>query len=354
MNDKSKGIYISSVDTLRVAAIAAVILIHSTTTTLQYLDHNVNIGFISLFLNQSARFAVPLFFLISGFLLELNYRNNVSYSIFFKRRASKILIPFIFWSLFYFLIGNGLDFKSLLSNKFLEVLLEGKASYHLYFIPILIIFYLLFPILHKFINFLKNPLVLIPIIIGQGMILFNDYYGEGINIHSSLRIACLVFAMFLVGMVASHYWDKIISIFDKFKILIILSTFILQFIIFFHVKDLTATQQTTKYIYNQYSPANYIYTILVALILGSQIKSSKIMEGIIVKLSKLTFFVFFIHVFILTLIWDMVLKKIILTDGNLLLLNFWFDLFIFFIVTFISFSLAFIAHKIPGLSRITG
>jgi surface polysaccharide O-acyltransferase-like enzyme len=65
---------IKSIDSLRGLSILAVLLIHTTTRTLEASNFNI-VGFSwTLFLNQIARFAVPLFFLISGLVLEISYK----------------------------------------------------------------------------------------------------------------------------------------------------------------------------------------------------------------------------------------------------------------------------------------
>jgi len=49
---------------------------------------------VAIFLNQIARFAVPMFFMISGFVLELNYDGNTGFWQYLKKRFSRIFIPY--------------------------------------------------------------------------------------------------------------------------------------------------------------------------------------------------------------------------------------------------------------------
>jgi surface polysaccharide O-acyltransferase-like enzyme len=134
---------IKSIDSLRGLAILAVLLIHTTTRSLEASNFNI-VGFSwTLFLNQITRFAVPLFIIISGFVLELSYHEE-SYWLFIKKRFSKIFVPYTLWSIFYYLLIYNQNHDS-----FIRVILTGNASYQLYFIPTLCIFYITFPILHK-------------------------------------------------------------------------------------------------------------------------------------------------------------------------------------------------------------
>lgn len=354
MDHSKKTTYLFSIDALRVIAILAVLLIHSTTKTLQTLDHNVLIAPLSLFLNQASRFAVPLFFLISGFVLELNNREGLSYITFFKKRASRIVVPFLFWSTIYFLIGNGFDFGNLFSLRFLKDIFYGTASYHLYFIPTLILFYLSFPFLHSIIKIIKNPFVLCCIVILQTALQFKDYYFSQLPIQEDLRIATLSISMFILGMVASHHKENIFAFIKKYFIFSVLSLFSLSVIIFFHVKNLTLIKHTSGYIYNQYGPLNYLYTALIASVLFYTLEKTQFLRKIFITFSKLSFFVFFIHVLILETIWNNLVTFYIKTYGKQILTNILFDPLVFLIVACISFTIAYLVHKIPNVYKITG
>ncbi len=354
MDHSKKSTYLFSIDALRVIAILAVIFIHQTTITLQILNHNVSAAPFSLLFNQASRFAVPLFFLISGYVLELNNKNHFSYPVFFKKRASRILVPFIFWSGLYFYIGHKFNIESLFSFRFIEDLVTGQSAYHLYFIPTLIIFYLLFPFLHKILTYIKNPLFFILIFVFQIVIAFYNYYVQSIPVHQDLQVAILVFSMFFIGMASSHYKDQIFSFTKKYLLFLSIILLGVTAYIYIHVYDLTVRFQTTSFIYNQYGPLHYIHTVLFALVLSYIIEKKQILKRFFIILSKLSFFVFFIHVLILQNVRIGVINGLIEKGGNGFLKNFWFDPLIFILVCSISFLIAFTVHKIPYASKITG
>lgn len=354
MDNSKKNTYLFSIDALRVIAILAVIIIHVTTKTLQTLDHNILLAPYSLFLNQVSRFAVPLFFLISGFVLELNNKNNLSYITFFKKRASKIVTPFLFWSTIYFFIGWNFDFQKLLTLRFLQDILYGTASYHLYFIPTLILFYLAFPVLHLLQKFLKNPYVLFTILVLQFTIQIKDYYHGQVNIQENFRIALLSISVFILGMLASHEIEKLYAFIQKRKNILSILLALIIIVIFFHVKDLTLTRHTAGFIYNQYGPLNFLYTILLAMVLFYFLEKTKVLKRAFITLSKLSFFVFFIHVFILNLLWENAVTFFIGIYGKQILTNIWFDPLLFALISFFSFTIAYLVHKIPNAYKLTG
>lgn len=354
MDHSKKATYLFSIDALRVIAILAVIMIHVSTKTLATLKLNVDEGIFSLFFNQISRFAVPLFFLISGFVLELNNKNKLSYVTFFKKRASRIIIPFLFWSLVYFTLGRNFNITAVVSDKFLWTVILGTASYHLYFIPTLILFYLAFPILHALIQLLKNPFVLGMLILLQAYILYRDYYIDTWNIPHDLRIALLSYSMFVMGMVASHLNNNIL-IFVKKNVKPLLGLLILLVIfITFHVYDMTLKLKTSRFIYNQFGPLNYIYTAVLGSILFFLLEKTQFLKNWFITLSKLSFFVFFIHVLIQNIVWNTLVTPFLDSGDTSILRSVLFDPIVFLTISFISFGIAFLTHKIPFASKITG
>ena len=156
MNKQKQKQYNPAIDLLRISAIIGVIFIHTTTKTLEASNYDLVKIPWTLFLNQIFRFAVPLFFMISGFVLELNYPFYVNYFTYLKKRCVRILMPYIFWSaIYYFFV-----YKRHTTN-FFQTLLSGDASYQLYFIPTLLIFYVIFPLIHQYYYLLSKKWLLV-------------------------------------------------------------------------------------------------------------------------------------------------------------------------------------------------
>jgi len=354
MDHSKKNTYLFSIDALRVIAILAVIAIHITTKTLATLHLDIAAAPFSLFINQAARFAVPLFFLISGFVLELNNKSGLSYITFFKKRASRIVVPYFFWTCIYFLFFTNFQFTKLLSQKFITALFLGNASYHLYFIPTLILFYLAFPFFHYAIKFLKNPAVLLLLWGTEFFILYKDYYIKQWDFSYDIRIAVLSFAMFITGMVASHHKENIFKFVKRYIYVFAFATILFPFIIFAHVQALSMRYHTSRFIYNQFGPLNYLYTLSLSSLLYFTLEKTQFLRNLFINMSKLSFFVFFVHVLIQSLLWDNVIDTIIGNGNSVLLRNIWFDPLLFLIISIISFGIAFFVHKIPYADKITG
>lgn len=147
LNPESTSLYGKSllwVDFLRVAASFTVVLAHVTAWG------GGPIAADNFFYSLS-RNGVPLFFLLSGFLLLSRQEPT---GIFFRKRAAKILIPFIVWSIVYDVVWNhafaesGFTFTAVV-DLFLRIL-RGPRAAHLWFFYSLIGLYAFTPILRIF------------------------------------------------------------------------------------------------------------------------------------------------------------------------------------------------------------
>lgn len=146
---------LTGIDFLRVLSMFGVILIHVTSTFIYYESHAQLLGMNpAFFLNQATRFSVPLFLLLSGFSLGIGQR-PVSYPAFLKRRCTRVVLPYVVWTLLYELYNCGFDPRAWLElgpSVWLRDLLTGQPASHLYFIPILVQFYLLYPLLRRWVD----------------------------------------------------------------------------------------------------------------------------------------------------------------------------------------------------------
>ena len=319
----------------------AVVLIHTSTRILETSHYDLNAFPVSIFLNQLSRFAVPLFFMISGFVLELNYDSNFSYWQYLKKRFNRILIPYIFWSAIYYLFVYKLH-----SQNFFQSLLWGTASYQLYFIPALLMFYLTFPFFHKLFKVISNVWVLILLGIVEIVLLYRDYNFQYFTTYIPASVALFNYFVFILGMVVSHHQDKILKLITKWKFWLVGLTGLIGIFVFWEGKTKYFNTYNYQAFYSQWRPSVLIYTILMFSLLFYGF--TKISRGVSVikSLSKLSFFVFFTHVIFLEVVWSY-LGRYVYTLPL-------FDLVFFGLVAGLSFAFAYLVHKIPWFPRVTG
>lgn len=313
-------------------------MIHTTITSIQAVHHDISLMPFTFFLNQLAIFAVPLFFLISGFVLELNYQ-KLDYGTYFRKRASRIVIPYIFWSLLYYLAYPETISKN---TSFFSLLLSGKAAYQFYFIPSIILLYLLFPLLHKFYFVFARKSVMLPLFFLEIVLQIMDYFYGPFSIGNTLRVTLLSFVMFPLGMMASHHEEKISSFSRTYfrqilalLVLIVIGIMAQGWYYYQFTKNLQA-------IYSQYNAFVLPYTVLIAAIFFLICSQTNRYKGFIMQLSKLSFFVFFIHV------------ALIYTFSENFKPFIYSPLLFFAFITSMSFLIADLVHRIPKLSKITG
>lgn len=141
----SKGNY---ADAVRTIATIAVVVIHSSGEIVNNFNHtDWNNWWICNFFNSATRWSVPLFVMLSGSLL-LSPTKAEPNSSFFKKRISRVFVPYVFWSVFYFIYtyrdpiydGTSLPWFDI-RNK----LMTTDMYFHLWFISMILGLYLLTP-----------------------------------------------------------------------------------------------------------------------------------------------------------------------------------------------------------------
>lgn len=139
-------------ETLKGLAIVGVLTIHFL-ASFKSSPYLLSTGYQSwaVLLDQFFRFCVPLFILISGYGLMQKYKSEerVSYGQFLGSRLKKLLPLYVGWSGIYFLVFWLAPWwqSSQSQLSFGWQLMLGRADYHLYFVPMLLQLYALFPAL---------------------------------------------------------------------------------------------------------------------------------------------------------------------------------------------------------------
>ena len=132
-------------DYLRGLAIAAVVLIHVTAPT-AIAEETGGIIF-----NQITRFGVPVFIFLSGWGLTIaeSYEKSANYLSFLKNRLVKLLPEYIIWNVIYYLYANLIEREAIPIGEFIQGLFLGTNYPHLYFVPLIVIFYIVYPLLTR-------------------------------------------------------------------------------------------------------------------------------------------------------------------------------------------------------------
>jgi surface polysaccharide O-acyltransferase-like enzyme len=142
------------IDLIRVVAVFQVVLIHLS-YVIFFKEDPASANWISAnFYSSISRMGVPLFFMVSGYLL-LGKSEPVPE--FFRKRLLKVGIPTLFWSVAYLLRSveaytNGTMRPLGIVLSMLKTMYLGDVEIHLWFLYILIGIYLAVPILRVYIS----------------------------------------------------------------------------------------------------------------------------------------------------------------------------------------------------------
>lgn len=146
MNSKCMDNKSNKIQILRAVAIMCVVVIHTTPS-----------GKWAILSRPVTNLSVATFFFLSGYLTTLDIKDKFS---FFKKRISRVLIPYIIWVTLYSIAYN--DYKRIFINYFTA---SQTVSVHFYYVLVYIQFVLISPFLKKiiyskfrFLGWLISPL----------------------------------------------------------------------------------------------------------------------------------------------------------------------------------------------------
>ncbi len=323
-----------AIDFIRLVSILGVVVIHTTTAfndrvTLFSLDF-----YFFHLINQASRFAVPLFFLISGFLLASRYVEIKNPLIFYKKRLYKILIPYVTWSMIYYLIIFPNSINSLLSKKFTNALLTGDSSYQLYFIPAIIILYLLFPLIIYFKKILLTKWFIFLLFITEFIVVSIIYFNNiNLAIFPPFEVSFYNLFPFVVGMYVATRVSNLGLFIKRNIVTISAATIILSVYLFlesFFMYKLTGIE---NYLRNQWRISVFIYGIFVGSLMYYFYPLLHKWNKQIFYLSSFSLGVFFVHVAILQYFLDVLdvykfynIASFAVTLGGVLILSFVFSI----------------------------
>lgn len=139
-------------DFLRCLAICFVVILHSVASTLVNPEfYQCNTWYLCMLINPFIRTGVPLFFMISGYLL-LSRSSTGCIWYFYKHNICKLVIPLTAWSLIYYADEVISGQHSIEINQFLSKFFNQGVSYHMWFIYTLAGIYLLCPFLKRMVD----------------------------------------------------------------------------------------------------------------------------------------------------------------------------------------------------------
>lgn len=209
LNNTANRKFFDEIHFIRAFACIGVLLVHVSASYDGFT-------WITYMFNQLGRFGTPTFALISGFLLFHQVKvKGFNSQVFLKSRFTKIIMPFVVWSVFYLAVNHFGAMKFPSSDQLLRAFVLGDSFYHLYFMVIVIQFYTLFPLLQLlrskkswiialFLSFIATFIFLIP------KMTFNIESPIGVIINDPIFILRWIF-YFIFGGYLAYFWEDVIK-----------------------------------------------------------------------------------------------------------------------------------------------
>ncbi|KNY24841.1 acyltransferase [Pseudobacteroides cellulosolvens] len=261
-------------ENLRGIAILCVIAIHVISSG------NIN-GYYGLTVRQLIAFAVPVFVFISGYWMgkkEIETTNQ--YFEFIKKRLSKILVPYIIWSIiaiaFKMLMGESFNLVDIIK---IFVFAEGMGPF--YFIIVIMQLYILLPLLKKMSLWLALTINLMSISVLYIMH-YNGYEFQSIR----YALPCTMWIFFFV---LGIWFNKKNSFNNAFVCIFLIATFALSMIESLVLKYFAfSTIKLSSFLYS-------IAIIIAFFTLKDRFRSKTILTSI----GEFSFGIYFTHMFVL-------------------------------------------------------
>lgn len=286
---------ILSMDILRALAIITVVLIHVSALMLGEASFNSKVYMQALIVNQLSRFSVPVFIALSGIGLTMTYKEDQGYFRFLNKRLYKIIPRYFLWCFIYvFFITKTFDIYTLSMD-----IIYGRVFYHLYYVPLIVEFYLVFPFIYRFIGsklgLLSSFIVTLAILIGSHQYLFSKdlvWFFERKNMLDWIFY-------FSFGAFIGNNIEIFTQIVQKYKVLFSLAFVIVLSGFIYEVILNTRLEQTLDYTTTFLRPSVLIYTIALMLFIFSIDWKENLFTKIMQYLSINSYGIYLSHAFVL-------------------------------------------------------
>lgn len=355
----NKQTHIFAVDVIRDIAIVGVVIIHTVNAVYTRADFfGGYTWWVSIILDSISRISIPLFIMLSGYLL-LRKDETLEQSL--KRIRSRILIPFLFWVPFYFWYGGGLPSITFIKIGILQNIFASNV-FHLYFLVILIGLYFVAPMIRAYlrsVSFVSQDYFMKVLLIGGVIQVALEFIFQSCASENFFTRWIPYTGFFVAGYVLGNKTNMLKRhwlfgiIFLAFGI-----TLILNYLHYFFARykyDFLDASGCLSYYSDHYMSLNVVVmslSIFVFLFHSSYewIKRSSVATTVIVTIARASFGIYLVHPFInrfLEMQFRLAVDISPLPIAVIITLK-------FFLVFVLSYLLTLFCSQIPMVRRIFG
>ena len=301
---KSKSNYHIDLDIMRVIASIAVVLIHVSAQN-WYSISDIRYYTVLNFYDSIARFAVPLFLMISGTLF-LGVKKEINIKKFFHKHIIKIVFVYLIWSLFYYFVDVFLFKKNIMLDLKSIIYSITNSKYVLWYLKVLIYIYLFMPLIKIIITNSSETQIkyflMIFFILGivtyhlSNLILPDNitYFFNNMRISNEFwYVGYFVLGWYLYNLEIKKNIRKYIYLIGVASCAICF-----LFTSFYFYK----TGIKTELLYNYFSLTTFLYSISIFIFIKNSRKNKFSNAEKLQKLSSKTFGIYLVHVFVIEML----------------------------------------------------
>jgi surface polysaccharide O-acyltransferase-like enzyme len=316
----------STIDFVKFFAIVGVVCIH-TRPFENVSTFNINLSLIYFIIDTLSRFAVPFFFITSGYLFGIKILSDPKSKHYFLKYIFRIVKLYFSWMIFYFIFNiikeyiNSVTLNTPFTFEFIatpfyvlvcKIIYFGYGSYHLWYLPAII---WSITILFLFIKLNISKVLLILSFALNIIGLFGDSYKGIISLPIPTRNA-IFFGLFYctLGYFFSSNGSILLNKFLKLNKPILVSGLIMIIILQFIERRVLLDYCNGKMADNFFITTILLLTILFTIVTRYSCLFEK---NILTKIGGKSLGIFVIHPFFLTVISE-ILKRVGIGETSLI------------------------------------
>lgn len=214
----------TELDILNVFLCVLVVFIHAASEAVTGLPASAPMFLPLCILWKAATVAVPGFLFVSGIKLGLSLKNqNKNYISFLGNKLLKIYLPYVLYVLLYYIYFVSEQYFEFEISALFSYIFIGDLTAHFYYIVILMQFFILMPILKKWVEtthpaFLLTASLLITLLFGQFLPdILRAISGGKINLEYNDRIFSSYLFYYVFGMLAGHRYNAFLAFLKENK-----------------------------------------------------------------------------------------------------------------------------------------
>lgn len=329
-------------DGLRIFAILSIILLH-VLLTFRYKYFPISKNYYTLYtiLDSFTRMGVPIFFMLSGALM-LSKKEEKNYITYFKKRIIKLVIAYYLFSIIYLLYDIKINHVSTTPFIAMEWITSSYVKHHLWYLPVIIMIYLLIPFMKKLVDNLSKKeletLIIVLFLFGN-MTFFGSVVTEKLK-HMLLKQFIFPDLMIYMNyLFMGYYLYKYDVKIKKYHILLSILSIILLPVFTIWLSE----EAVIDTLLNSLSPLVVFPSITIFLLFKNHYPKIKC-QAWINKCTYCVFYVYLIHILILDST-TRILKPIIIKTSGIKEIGLMLGIYIWVVVTSFILSMIYVSIK---------